>query len=49
VCVSPLSGLSLAIQGRYDINSFNFLNWNGVFALLLLGLDILVLHLMEWY
>ncbi|PLW69557.1 hypothetical protein [Pseudohalioglobus lutimaris] len=49
VCVSPLSGLSLAIQGRYNINSFNFLNWNGMFALLLLGLDILVLHLMEWY
>ena len=46
VCVSPMSGLSLAIQGRYGINSFNFLKWNGPFAVLLLMLDILVLHLM---
>jgi len=46
VCISPMSGLSLAIHGRYDINSFDFLKWNGLFAALLLGLDILVLHLM---
>jgi hypothetical protein len=46
VCVSPFSGLSLAIQGRYGINAFGFLRWNGLFALLLIGLDILVLHLM---
>jgi hypothetical protein len=46
VCVSPFSGLSLAIQGRYGINAFGFLKWNGLFALLLLLLDITVLHLM---
>jgi hypothetical protein len=46
VCISPMSGLSLAIHGRYNINSFDFLKWNGLFAALLLGLDILVLHLM---
>lgn len=46
VCVSPFSGLSLAIQGRYGISAFGFPRWNGLFALLLLGLDILVLHLM---
>lgn len=46
VCISPFSGLSLAIQGRYGINAFGFLKWNGLFALLLLGLDVVVLHLM---
>ena len=46
VCISPFSGLSLAIQGRYGINAFNFPKWNGLFVLLLLALDILVLHLM---
>lgn len=46
VCISPMGGMNLAIQGRYDINSFNFLKWNGPFAALLLVLDILVLHLM---
>jgi hypothetical protein len=46
VCISPFSGLSLAIQGRYGINAFSFPGWNGLFVLLLLALDILVLHLM---
>ena len=46
VCISPFSGLSLAIQGRYGINAFSFPGWNGLFVMLLLALDILVLHLM---
>lgn len=46
ICVSPMSGLSLAIQGRYGINSLRFPGWNGFFATALLALDILVLHLM---
>ncbi len=46
VCISPFSGLSLAIQGRYGINAFSFPRWNGLFVVLLLALDILVLHLM---
>ena len=46
VCISPFSGLSLAIQGRYGINAFSFPRWNGLFVMLLLALDILVLHLM---
>ena len=44
--VDAAVGTSLAIQGRYHVNSFNFLRWNGLFAASLLGLDIMVLHLM---
>jgi len=33
VCVSPVSGLHLAMQGRYRIDGWSFLRWNFSYAL----------------
>jgi hypothetical protein len=47
VSASPLSGMHLAMQGRFGIDARGFLRWNGGFVLFMLLADILVLHLFE--
>lgn len=37
VCASPLSGLQLTIQGRYQVNALTMLRMNGGFALVMLA------------
>lgn len=47
VSISPLSGMHLAMQGRFGIDPRGFLRWNGSYTLLMLVLDIGALHLYE--
>jgi len=47
VSISPLSGIHLAIQGRFGIDPRGFLRWNATYTLLMLALDVAVLHLYE--
>ena len=47
VAVSPLSGMHLAMQGRFGIDARGFLRWNGGFTLIMLATDVAVLHLFE--
>jgi hypothetical protein len=49
VSSSPLSGMHLAMQGRFGIDARGFLRWNGGFTLFMLAVDILVLHLYQWW
>jgi hypothetical protein len=44
VSSSPLSGMHLAMYGRYGIDPRGFLRWNGGFTLFMLAVDTLVLH-----
>jgi hypothetical protein len=44
VSSSPLSGMHLAMYGRYGIDPRGFLRWNGGFTLFMLTVDTLVLH-----
>jgi hypothetical protein len=43
VTLSPFSGMHLAMQGRYGIDSYRFLGWNWRFALVVLGVDLVAL------
>lgn len=43
VTVSPFSGMHLAMQGRYGIDSHRFLGWHWRFALFVLAVDMVVL------
>jgi hypothetical protein len=43
VTLSPFSGMHLAMQGRYGIDSYRFLGWNWRFALFLLAVDLAAL------
>jgi len=45
VSISPLSGMHLAMQGRFGIDPRGFLRWNGSFTLVMLAVDVAVLHL----
>ncbi|PLY12509.1 MAG: hypothetical protein C0631_16775 [Sedimenticola sp.] len=45
VSTSPFSGMHLGMQGRFNIDSRNFIRWNGGFTLFMLVVDTLVLHL----
>ena len=47
VAISPLSGMHLAMQGRFGIDARGFLRWNGGFTLIMLSADIVALHLFE--
>jgi hypothetical protein len=47
VAISPLSGMHLAMQGRFGIDPRGFLRWNGSYTLFMLVLDAAVLHLYE--
>ena len=47
VASSPLSGMHLAMQGRFGVDARGFLRWNGGFVLLMLATDVVVLHLFE--
>jgi hypothetical protein len=47
VSSSPLSGMHLAMQGRFGIDARGFLRWNGGFVLFMLAADLLVLQLYE--
>jgi len=49
VSISPLSGMHLAMQGRFGVDPRGFLRWNGTYTLLMLLLDVGVLHLYEAY
>ena len=40
VSLSPFSGMHLAMQGRYGIDSYRFLGWNWRFALVVLAVDL---------
>ena len=39
VTYSPLSGMHLAMQGRYGINAFGFLRWNAGYVAFMLLVD----------
>jgi hypothetical protein len=45
VTMSPFSGMHLAMQGRYGIDSYRFLGWNWRFALFVLAVDLAALFL----
>lgn len=45
ISTSPFSGMHLSMQGRYNLDSRNFIRWNGGFALLMLIVDAIALHL----
>jgi hypothetical protein len=40
VSLSPFSGMHLAMQGRYGIDSYRLMGWNWRFALVLFGVDL---------
>ena len=44
VPAGPLSGLHLAMQGRYGISTFAFQRWNAAYIPKLLAASILALH-----
>jgi hypothetical protein len=45
VAISPLSGLHLAIQGRYGVSSHAFIRWNGLYVLKMFLLAVAALHI----
>lgn len=45
VSAAPLSGLHLTIQGRYQVNALTLLRMNAGFALAMLGIATLAIHL----
>jgi hypothetical protein len=45
ILANPLSGLHLAMQGRYGIDGYAFLRWNSVYVMKSLGIAVLILHL----
>ena len=49
VSISPLSGMHLAMQGRFGIDSVGFLRWNGGFTLAMLLVHAAALHLYEGF
>jgi len=48
VPAGPLSGLHLAMQGRYGISPYAFQRWNGRYIPQLLLASIIALHLQAW-
>lgn len=46
---SPYSGIHLAMAGRFGLNNLKFLRWNASFTLKLLVLQILALHVYEYF
>jgi hypothetical protein len=47
VSSSPLSGMHLGMQGRFNINALGFLRWNGSFNLLMVSIYVLFLHVFD--
>jgi hypothetical protein len=47
VSSSPLSGMHLAMQGRFGIDARGFLRWNGRFTALMVMIDLVALQLFE--
>ncbi len=45
VCASPISGMHLAMQGRFGIRAAAFPRWNARYVLLMLVVDAAALHL----
>ncbi|GAB4348933.1 MAG: hypothetical protein Kow006_10040 [Gammaproteobacteria bacterium] len=45
VCISPLSAMHLAMQGRFGVPSFQFLRWNYRYILVMWCVDALLLYL----
>ncbi|WP_078486515.1 hypothetical protein [Solemya velesiana gill symbiont] len=45
ITTSPFSGMHLAMQGRFGINAYRFPRWNGGFAIFMLLVDSVALHL----
>lgn len=43
VCVSPFSGMNLALQGRYEVTGWQLFRWNKAYALKMLIVSALVL------
>lgn len=48
VCASPLSGMHLAMQGRFGIPGSRFVAWNGRYVVLMCVIDGVVLHAYHW-
>ena len=48
VASSPFSGMNLALQGRYRLAPLDFLRWNGVYSLVMLGAASSVLIAYDW-
>ena len=44
IVVSPLSGINLALQGRFGISSFSIMRWNAGYALTMLIVCIMALY-----
>jgi len=44
VCVSPFSGMNLALQGRYEVSGWQLFRWNRGYALKMLLVCAVVLH-----
>jgi hypothetical protein len=47
IVISPLSGVNLAIQGRFGFSSFSFLRWNALYVLGMLVFCSLLLSLYQ--
>ncbi|MCB1775088.1 MAG: hypothetical protein KDI88_15845 [Gammaproteobacteria bacterium] len=47
VSISPFSGMHLAMQGRFNLNAFGFLRWNGGYNLVMLVVYVAWLHAFE--
>jgi len=47
VPANPLSGLHLMMQGRYGIDGYAFLRWNGAYVLKCLGAGVALLYFYE--
>jgi hypothetical protein len=45
IVISPLSGVNLAIQGRFGISSFSIMRWNALYVVTLLIFCAILLHL----
>jgi len=48
VAASPLSGMHMAMQGRYGVPAHRFVRWNGRYVLMMLLVDSAVLVGFAW-
>jgi hypothetical protein len=49
VCVSPLSGMHLAMQGRFHLPATRFFRWNAPYVLVMWCVDSGLLHLYDHF
>jgi len=49
VASSPFSGINLSLQGRYAQRGLDSLRWNGIYAVVMLVLALVILNLFAYF